>query len=192
MKEDFKVPWHRYSVIPHLAHELREASPQFGKTALQKMVYLLQEVNDVPLGYRFSLYNYGPYAQELASDLALVEALGAVKVTYVEEDPGGYEITDGPNSARIRERGGEFLAEHKSKIDHAISSFGHLRARVLELYTTAIFVAHSLSQGGNPPTIKKTIDSVYDLKPYFALEEIHNVVDELRLRGIIRLRDDGG
>lgn len=40
---------------------VKRAPKSPGRTALMKFAYLLQAVRNVPLGYRFRLYNYGPY-----------------------------------------------------------------------------------------------------------------------------------
>ena len=48
-----------------------------GRTALMKFCYLLQTVRQVPLGYRFTLYSYGPFDSDVLSDLGTaVQYLG--------------------------------------------------------------------------------------------------------------------
>lgn len=47
--------WDRYALIVDLAARIRKKS-NFGKKALQKLVYLLQELEDVPVGYRFRFF----------------------------------------------------------------------------------------------------------------------------------------
>lgn len=88
------LPWNQYGIIVELARRLENVSPQFGKTALQKMVYLLMEVYDVPCDYEYSLYTtYGPYSAELAANVDYVNALGGVKL--YEGSKAGYEIAVG-------------------------------------------------------------------------------------------------
>ena len=65
-----------------LAIRLEGTSPQFGKTAFMKMAYLLQELYEVPLGYRFSLYTYGPYSAEVLADLEYAKLRKRVEVEY--------------------------------------------------------------------------------------------------------------
>ena len=85
-----------------LAHKLNGKSPQYGKTVLMKMAYLLQEVYKVPLGYRFTLYTYGPYSSEVLSDLDRSKFREWVNVNYNDNEVG-YEITAGPKSGTILE-----------------------------------------------------------------------------------------
>ena len=65
-----------------------------GRTALMKFAYLLQTVRGVPFGYRFELYNYGPYDATVLSDLSEAATLKAIKSETVYHPSGyGYEYT---------------------------------------------------------------------------------------------------
>ena len=55
-----------------LATKLDGVSPQFGRTVLQKLVYLLHVLYGVNPGYDFELYTYGPFSSQLLSDLDVV------------------------------------------------------------------------------------------------------------------------
>ena len=79
MMVDFKVPWERYGIISYLAREMERFDVQFGKTSLQKIIYILQETYDVRIGYSYILYNYGPFSAGLANDLDYVAALKGLK-----------------------------------------------------------------------------------------------------------------
>ena len=75
-----------------LARRLEGVSPQFGKTVFMKLAYLLQELYEVPLGYRFTLYTYGPYSPEVLADLEYARLRRQVSVEYLG-GPGGFIIT---------------------------------------------------------------------------------------------------
>ena len=77
------TPHERQAMITDLSFRLEEVSPQFGKTVLMKLLYLLQEVYKAPLGYRFSFYTYGPYSPEVIQDLDYTRVRGGVNVAYV-------------------------------------------------------------------------------------------------------------
>ena len=83
MRAQFMEKWDQYGLIAELALRLKGVSRQFGKTALQKLFYILQEVYRVPLGYDYTLYNYGPYSEELADDLVFLASMvtGSSKLT---------------------------------------------------------------------------------------------------------------
>ena len=128
-----------------LAGRLAGQSPQFGKTAFLKMAYLLQELYDVPLGYRFSLYTYGPYSPEVLADLEYANLRKQVEVEYLGDPQGGFRITPsrvvgGSNSQN------ELMAKYSQVLDDLVEHFGSFNARELELRTTSqsIYAAVSL------------------------------------------------
>ncbi|MGE0175375.1 MAG: hypothetical protein AB7T49_21505 [Oligoflexales bacterium] len=49
-----------------------------GRLRLQKTVKLLQSLN-FPTSYNFSIHFYGPYSEDLQSDIGLLECLGLIK-----------------------------------------------------------------------------------------------------------------
>lgn len=53
---------------------------------LQKMIYLIQEVGGIDLGYQFSLYHHGPYCPELTKTAFYIEDFTGMKEDVVFED----------------------------------------------------------------------------------------------------------
>ena len=80
MNTSLELPWHRYALIAELAKRFEPVSRQFGKTALQKLVYFLQTIYGVDCGYAYEFYSYGPFASQLLNDLDLVAHFGGVSV----------------------------------------------------------------------------------------------------------------
>lgn len=97
----------RLALIPLMAAESR--SGHIGRTALVKYMYFLQTLRGVPLGYRFSLYSYGPFDSEVLADLASAETLSAVQSDPVFYSGGyGYEIRPGARSEWVTRRASNF------------------------------------------------------------------------------------
>src|SRR6266850_259581 len=96
MPDNKVIPWHQYAVISYTAAKA-EGGPALGKTAMQKLIYLMQELHRVPVGYRFRLYTYGPYSSDLAEDLTYVEYLGGLTIHY-EPAQNTYKIRTGRDS----------------------------------------------------------------------------------------------
>ena len=105
MATETMEPQGRHALIVELSKRLEGVSPQFGKTALMKLLYLLQEAYGVSTGYRYSFYTYGPYSQEVAADLDITRLLGGVNVEFFGENPSGYQITPGQESQRVLSSG---------------------------------------------------------------------------------------
>lgn len=155
----------RIEFVAEIARQKRGRDGRLGKTALMKLVYFLQEVFDVDLGYRFSLYTYGPYASEVMSDIDFAEAQGAIIVSY--DDERGYEIA--ATSAGCR---GQSVTGHASSLNRLFELFGNLNARELELRSTIVYLAKDCQRSDLPAAVQK-------IKPKFSKAEIELAIKEL-------------
>ncbi|MDE2839805.1 MAG: hypothetical protein OXM03_04180 [Chloroflexota bacterium] len=201
MTKDMHFPWHQYALIVKLAEclnhrpRLRAGSnssyPQFGKTALQKLVYLLQAVYDVECDYDFSLYTYGPFTSELLQDLDLVESIGAVQVLPVRKGMDGYAIKPYENAAWVTTQAKEFLEAHKCALGKLIEEYGHYSAKELEIRATMIYVEREMKGDGKPVSLDGLVRVVHDIKPYFPRDEIKSVAEELQAKEHVKVAADG-
>src|ERR1039458_986656 len=89
---------------------LVEKKNPLGRTAMMKLCYFLQILRNVPLGYRFTLYAYGPFDSSVLSDLSTAASLRAVN-SSVEIYPGGYgyKIRPGDRSDAVLQTGSSFV-----------------------------------------------------------------------------------
>lgn len=179
MTLSIEMPWNRYGLIAELAHQLECASPQFERTALQKMVYLLKELFSVNAGYEFELYTYGPFSSQLLADLDLAALLGGVSVEYVPSLVGGYRITSGPQNEEFRRRAAVFLEAVDPAIKQAVRDFGSFSAKDLELRSTIVYVDRDSKRSGQRPSRAAFIGLVKELKPRFSLEAIDRALADL-------------
>jgi len=183
------IPWRRYALIAELAKRLEDKSPQFGKTALQKMVYILQDVYGIDCGYDFELYTYGPFTSQLLQDLDLVEHMGGVSIRPVLSSTGGYEIQPGKQADLLREKGADFLNDRR--VSKAISSladeFGDLWAKDLELRSTIVYVERDHRRQGKRLSSDEIIHVVKQVKPKFTEMEIREAVEEMKFKKYIDL-----
>lgn len=179
MSISVNIPWVKYGLIVELAKRLENVSPQFGKTAVQKLVFLLEEHYGVPCDYEYSLYTYGPYCAELAADVEYIASMGGVNLNQVFN--GGYDIRIGDNARLISEKSKDFIEKYSSQIDRLISDFGQYNARDLELRSTLIYLGNR--QRYNKTELK---NDLIDLKPYFSGKEVSDAINELVKGGFIK------
>ena len=166
------------SILPLLlARKLEGRSPQFGKTVFVKLAYLLQEVYAVPLGYRFSLYTYGPYSSEVLADLDRARLRGQVNVDYIGQD-AGFAITKGLTAEQLGPDC-EALKSFENQIDSMIASFGHYNARNLELRTTIAYFWKMLKVPDGTDE-NMVVEEILQLKPQFNDLEIKTAISELK------------
>lgn len=174
MTIDYKVPWERYGMIAYLAHAMQSYDVQFGKTSMQKIMYILQEIYNVKTGYSYTLYNYGPYSAELANDLNYVAALKGVEVSWI--NTGGYSITPDIATKTFYEKSRCFIENNKNKVQKALDYFGGLSAKELELKATIIY----FFKQNSTQSAQCVAEQIHQLKPYFSKEAIQEAIDELK------------
>ena len=188
---NLKIPWERYALITELADRLSKTKTQFGKTMLQKLVFLLQESFDLDMGYSFDLYTYGPFCTQLLIDLDQVEALNGVEVKRVVSAYGGYKIEPGEKKDLIREKGAS-LFERKgvsAALGYLISQFGGLSAVDLELRATIVYVVNDHKRQGHDLTLAEIASIVGEIKPRFSEVQIESAIEELHDERHIELPD---
>lgn len=185
------IPWNRYALIAELTKRVDKISPQFGKVALQKMVFLLQEVYQVDCGYDFRLYSYGPFDSQLLNDLDLVAHWGYVCVNRVNDMLGGYKIRPTDSVDSIRAKATDFLDSDKTKtaIDKLMETYGAMTARDLELRATTVYVAKNMQVKGNLATKENICHLVGQIKPKYTAQEIEQAVMELSGMDHIKIPD---
>ena len=167
-----------------LAGRLEGKSPQFGKTAFMKMAYLLQELYEVPLGYRFSLYTYGPYSAEVLADLEYAKLRKQVDVEYSGDPQGGFKITPSEVAGGSNLQN-EQIAKYSQLLNELVEHFGSFNARELELRTTSIFL-WKRTRPRKPEDVSTLIEAVRQLKPHFSEMAIRSVIDDLINEGVIQ------
>jgi uncharacterized protein YwgA len=169
----FTEKWGQYGLMAELAIKLEGVAPQFGKTVLQKLVYILQEIYRVPCGYDYILYNYGPYSEALADDLSFFASMDGVEIDW--SCGLGYEIKEAGKTAHFRKRGEDFLTKYASQIKKVIKEFGGMNAKELELRSTIIYVSKE-----GPLKEKELLNRVKEIKPHFSVAEIGSAYQELK------------
>lgn len=172
MQVQFTEKWNQYGVMAELVLKLKGISPQFGKTVLQKLVYILQEVYHVPCGYHYTLYNYGPYSVGLADDLSFFAAMEGAKIEW--NQGWGYKIEKAEKTEHFRERGKDFLSEYAHQIDAVVEKFGGMNAKELELRSTILYIFKE-----EPLDRGRLISRTEEIKPHFTRGEIEKACLEL-------------
>lgn len=162
---------------------LANLSPQkcLGRTAVMKLLYFLQTVRNVPLGYRFTLYSYGPFDSDVLADLENAETLGVVDSTVVPYSGGyGYQIKVGAGARWLQNRSLRFLKKYERDVRWVVRKFGSLSTAQLELVSTVIFVDRELSENQEELSADAVAEIVKEIKPHFSIDQIVNHMDWLR------------
>ena len=167
----------RLALFSEVAHEVR-----LGRTAFMKLCFFLQESRNVPLGYQFSIYSYGPFDSDVLTDLSTAVQMNVLKSTPVYYPSGyGYEYSLGSDES-VRTLATEFLQGHRESIRWATKNFGKKTAAELELLSTTLFVA----KFNNPKDVAALVNQVQLIKPHFSLDQINHGFRELVGLNVLR------
>lgn len=179
MKMNLEGFWQKLGVIIRLV----EQSPQktLGRTAIVKLLYLLQEVRGLPLGYDFRLYTYGPFDSEVLNDLETAQSFQALHVKTVCYPSGyGYEVRAGAKAESVKESVKDWLAQHDSALEWAGIRFSGRSASELELIATIVYVAREFQQQAKSCDVADVIRRVREVKPRFTEQYVQERYDVAR------------
>jgi uncharacterized protein YwgA len=172
--------WNRVATITALAMRMKDRG-NLGRTALMKFMYFLQAIKGLQLGYRFSLYSYGPFDSVVLDDLSTAISLGAVHQSIVRypSSTTGYNIQPADRASDVKSRAKAFLDLHSSDLDWVVDSFGACNAGEMELLSTILFVQSEPGMVQDDSTHEQTITTVQRIKPHFTKEQIKEGVTKM-------------
>ena len=163
-----------------------EKRPGLGRTALMKICYLLQTLGDVPLGYHFTLYSYGPFDSDVLADLSSAESVGAVSSRVVQFPNGyGYEINPTEDSQSFIDMAPDFLGQYGDSIDEVIEMFGGMTKNELEVLSTAIYVDREAEGFNEELSIDELVHRVHEIKRNFTEKFVADKVTFLENEGLL-------
>jgi len=157
--------------------------PKLGKTAVMKMIFILQYVFDMDLGYEFDIYTYGPYCAEVLGELDALIYDNFIKAdVYKYRNSLGYvlEITEKGESSK-----GNLSSEDMGKISNVLSYFGDKSAKELELDSTIIYTRWLYVKNKWGDNKDEIIGDVHEIKPHFPISVIGDAYDSLKNDGMI-------
>jgi len=178
--------WNRVGLIAKLATEFKKAPQKLGKTAIMKIIFILQEVQNVPCGYKFSLYTYGPYCSDVLADLDYAEAIKGVEIFAQCAGTNGYNIEPAQKADEYMARANEFLRIYEKKINSTIGSFCKMSARDLELRSTIIYIYKNYLANKWDIELEQISTDLRELKPHFTSKDVEIAFEQLDGMGIFR------
>ena len=156
---------------------LAQRKPDIGATALMKSVYLLQELYDVPLGYDFTIYTYGPYSAQVIYDVD-ASAMGKfVTFTYVQAGNSfrrNYRIGE-----KFEETDLSFSSQFEEQIAQVINEFSGRTAYELELAATIVYTYAYYKRNELEMNDEIIINAVHKIKPHFTIDKIKSEYENL-------------
>ncbi|OJU14327.1 MAG: hypothetical protein BGN88_05650 [Clostridiales bacterium 43-6] len=147
--------------------------PGLGKTAIMKILFILQKVYKLPMNYEFSIYTYGPYSAEVMEDVDCAAHEDIISVSIMPYPNGitGYAINESKNIDKYI-LGNSLVTEYINSINEVTGMFGKKPAKELELDSTIIYVYDLHKKNKWECTEDNIINDVKEIKPHFDIEHI--------------------
>ena len=177
-------PLFSYGLLAQIVRLCATRHFELGRTKVQKLVFLLNELGGIDTGYSFRFYTYGPYSSGLAGDIDYLDRIGVLSVKEIDESER-YEISPGIQAEKVQKMSAEPLEEIEEKIERIISEFGSMSARDLELTATLIYVSKYDPDFSGSAT--QLVAKARELKPKFLDQDIENKVERLAKRNFLSL-----
>ncbi len=164
----------RISVVLSQIDSLKINGSWCGETHIQKSLYFLQELTDVPLNFDFILYKHGPFSFDLRDELASMQADRMLKLQS-RPYPYGPSLATTEASQTLRERFPVTLRKYSQQIEFIAKKLGGLCVAELERVATALYVTKTDADA----RLQKRAERICELKPHVAPEKAREAVDML-------------
>ena len=132
------------AILTRLVSALRERGSWCGETHIQKAVFFLQELTKVPFGFRFVLYEYGPFSFDLRGELISLQADYFLDLEVFEAYGPKFFATK--RGDKLQARFPNTLKRFGPQIDFVASKLGNSHVGKLERLSTAYFITINESQ----------------------------------------------
>ncbi len=172
----------RVATLVGLAKRYGDANIQFGNTSAVKLSFFLQRLYSTRLGYRFTLYTYGPFDAAVGGAIGYARSRGILDVRY-DDSTSGYDITPALPSSNL----GALDPDEEAAIDNVVEAFSSFKTRELELFSTICFVYEEL--GCKRSQRDEIASRIHTLKPHFSDLCIRSGFDWLSKQQLLSLID---
>lgn len=164
----------RAALLVSLIDAMRDNESWCGETNVQKATYFLQELLEVPLGFDFVLYKYGPYSFDLAEELTSLRA-DLILELKVRDLRYGASYVSGEMGNFVIERFTKTIGLYSGKIKFVAAWLGSRRVPELERLATALYVRLTKSSAN----ARTRAEMLTQLKPHVSAIDAAEAVKEI-------------
>jgi uncharacterized protein YwgA len=152
-----------HAAVAYLVKRYSEVGDnKLGRTILQKLCYF-SKASGVPLPFRFDMYHYGPFCQEIfdVTDNLIVDDV----VRDTAEAQARSYYAPGPNCTRLLDRAKRQLHTHQRALDEVVETFSGLDVSQMELVSTIHYFHNSYRNWHKDrPSKEQVVNSVLETK----------------------------
>lgn len=165
----------RASVILELFDMMKTYGSWCGETQIQRAMYFLQELAEVPTGFTFILYKHGPFSFDFRDELTALRADGLLELT-LQPYPYSPSLRVTANGNNLKAHFPKTLGQYKAKIDFVAKQLGDKGVVDLERLATALYVI----QKYETDDVDTLADKMVTLKPHVSVEQARNAIVSTR------------
>lgn len=165
----------REAVITRLVDKLRERGSWTGETHLQKATYFLQQLLNVPVGFRYTFYKYGPFSFDLRDELGAMRADGLLELE-LRPDPYGPRFRPTERSKSFVENFGKTIGRYSRHVDFVTDQLGDRSASELELLSTALYVIQEMGDADKDRLPLR----IRELKPHVSVDDARDALSTIQ------------
>ena len=160
------------SILLSLTEGLAEHGSWAGETHVQKGVYVLTKVLQVPLAFDFILYKHGPFSFELRNELSALRAEGFM-AWEVKDLRYGPSLKAGVLGDALKKQFSRAPTTYKNQIEFVAKKLGGKDVKALERFATAVLVT---LDGATP--LEERAAKIHELKSHVSITEAELAVRE--------------
>ncbi len=128
----------RWAVVAEIVNGMRAKGGWAGETHLQKTLFFIQEMLQVPCGYDYVLYKHGPYSFDLHDDLARMFTNSILGIE--PRPPYGPSLKVEDVGVGVIQRRSQTVGQYERQIKFAVETLGSKDVRELERLGTALLL----------------------------------------------------
>jgi hypothetical protein len=160
-------------VIAELVEKLREHGSWCGETHVQKAMYFVQDLTDVPSGFEFILYKHGPFSFDLRDEITAMRADLLLELE-VRSPNYGPSLKTTETARRWCRRHQDSVNRARPAVEFVAAHFGERNVADLERLGTALYVLRKLGDARDPGELARHI---VELKPHVELSQAREAVE---------------
>jgi hypothetical protein len=161
------------SLIITFIEKLCDNGSWCGETHIQKTMYFLQHLTNVPMEFEFILYKHGPFSFDLRDELTGLRADGLLYLDV--RPPYGPGLLPTPNAKRIRDHFLPAVGKYSNQMEFVTKYLGKKSVIELERMGTALFVTLQREI----PDQQTRATEINRLKPHVPIDDALTAVQEV-------------
>jgi uncharacterized protein YwgA len=162
----------RSAIVATLVKECRSRDALCDETMVQKSVFFLQELLNVPLAFDFQLYIYGPFSFELQRH---VSSMMADDMITVRPQQFGSTFEAGEQIAYLEKHNAQTIAEYLDRIAFVVNHLANRGVKQLERVATALYFTVT----ANDASIDERAAKICEVKPHITPDDARQALEEV-------------